>query len=172
MLTCWGYSLIIIIIIYIEDPRGHDTGLSHMFLNPESLTFIPLYPDTGQIINILIIPLESLPPTSYTLSTCHRAFLLALSYAFSRSIKPTYTLHLSWGKTGFNCWGVKGTALVLFLSYVNVSRMRTQSPLSSQPLTIPAPWVLLGVKCSIPLFEWFHPGWLRPVFLRGIGRLS
>ena len=59
-------------------------------------------------------------------------------------------------ESGFNCWGVKGPGLVLFLFYVNVTGMRPRSRLSTQPLRIPAPWVLLPVRCSIPLFKWFH----------------
>ena len=50
------------------------------------------------------------------------------------------------------------TALVLFLFYVYVSGMRPRSRLSFQALTIPAPWVLLRVKWSIPLIKWFHNG--------------
>ena len=65
---------------------------------------------------------------------------------------------MGWGRSGFNCWGVRGPALVLFLFYVNVSEMRPRSLLSSQPLTIPVPWVLLRVKWSIPLVKWLHPG--------------
>ena len=44
---------------------------------------------------------------------------------------------------------VKGPALV-FLNNVNISGMRPWSRLSSQPLTIPAPWVL-RVRWSIIL---------------------
>ena len=44
-----------------------------------------------------------------------------------------------------------GFLLVLFLVYVNGSGMRPRSRLSSQPLTSPAPWVLLRVMVSIPL---------------------
>ena len=46
---------------------------------------------------------------------------------------------------GFNCWGVRGPALV------NVSEMHTRFYLSSQPLTILAPWVLLLFRWSIHL---------------------
>ena len=62
--------------------------------------------------------------------------------------------YMGLGDSGFNCWrgqGVKGSALVLFLFYVNVSGLRPRSRLSSQPLTILAPWVLLRVGRSIPL---------------------
>ena len=45
---------------------------------------------------------------------------------------------------------------MLFLPYVNVSRMLPRSRLSSQPLTLPAPWVLLHVRWSIP------PGYMVP----------
>ena len=37
---------------------------------------------------------------------------------------------MGWGESGFNYWGVKGPALVLFLCYVNVSGMCLQSRLS------------------------------------------
>ena len=86
-------------------------------------------------------------------------------------------------------WRVRGPALVLSLLYVDVSGMRflglssmegsleciwnaPEVSFVSQNLTIPAPWVFLPVRCSIPLVPWFHPGWLSPVSLRGIGRLS
>ena len=50
---------------------------------------------------------------------------------------------------------VRGSVLVLFLFYVNVSRMYLQSHLPFQPLTIPGPWVFLSIGWTIP---WFHPG--------------
>ena len=75
-------------------------------------------------------------------------------------------------ESGLKCWRVSGPALVLFLFYVNVSEMHPRSLLSYQPLTILASWVLLRVRWSISLVPWFHPGWLPPVSLQGIGRLS
>ena len=57
------------------------------------------------------------------------------------------------GKSGFKCLGVYDPPLVLFLCYVNVSEMRPLSLLSSQPLTLPAPRVLLRVKWSLTLFK-------------------
>ena len=57
---------------------------------------------------------------------------------------------------------VRGSALVLFLSYMNVSGTHPRPRLSSQPLTILASWVILCVRWS---------GWLPRVYLRGIGRL-
>ena len=65
---------------------------------------------------------------------------------------------MGWGSLGSIVEGVKGPVLVLFLHYMNVSAMRSWSRLSSQPLTIPAPWILLHVRWSIPLVKWFHPG--------------
>ena len=35
-----------------------------------------------------------------------------------------------------------------------------------------APRVLLRIRWYIPMVKWFHPGWLSPVSLWGIGRLS
>ena len=58
---------------------------------------------------------------------------------------------MGWGEFGFNCWRVIGSALLSFLFYVNVSRMPPRSRLPSQPLTIPAPWVVLRFRRSIPL---------------------
>ena len=43
---------------------------------------------------ILLIPFKTLLPTSYILNTCYKASLLTLPYAFSKSIKPTYTLRI------------------------------------------------------------------------------
>ena len=40
---------------------------------------------------ILLIPPNSLPPTSYILNTYHKVSLLTLLYAFSKSIKSSYT---------------------------------------------------------------------------------
>ena len=54
------------------------------------------------------------------------------------------------GSLGSIFWRVRGTALVLFLFYVDVSGMHARSHLSFQPLMIPAPWVLLRIKWSIP----------------------
>ena len=67
-------------------------------------------------------------------------------------------INLGRGESGFNCWRIRGSALVSFLFYVNVSGMRPRSRLSSQHLTISAPWVLLRVRWSIPLVKWFRPG--------------
>ena len=50
--------------------------------------------------------------------------------------------------SGFNYWGFRADALVLFFIYVNTS-------LVLLALTIPAPWVLLRVGWT---FSWFHPG--------------
>ena len=58
---------------------------------------------------------------------------------------------------GLNFRGSGVPALVLFLFYVNVSTMCPWSYLSSQFLRIPATWVLLRVRWSIPLVPWF-PG--------------
>ena len=77
-------------------------------------------------------------------------FRLLLRSVFLRSFLPVSLLFIvaCWprgsgimytGEFGFNCWEVMGPALVLFLFYVNVSGMRQQSRLSSQPLTILAP---------------------------------
>ena len=65
-----------------------------------------------------------------------------------------------WGGVGevwVQLFGGQGPALVLFMFYVNVYGMRQRSCLSSQPLTILAPWVL-RIMWSIPLVKWFHPG--------------
>ena len=45
----------------------------------------------------------------------------------------------------------KGPVLVLFLIYMNVSGMHPRFCLSSQSLTMPAPWVLLRIRWSITL---------------------
>ena len=55
------------------------------------------------------------------------------------------------GESAFNCWGFRGQALVLFLFYMNISRLLPRSRMSSQPLEVLAPWVLLRVGSSIPL---------------------
>ena len=47
--------------------------------------------------------------------------------------------------------GVRKPILMLFLFYVNVSGMHLQSHLSSQPLTIATPWVLLCKRRPIPI---------------------
>ena len=47
--------------------------------------------------------------------------------------------------------GSTGPVLVLFLFYVNVSGMCLQFRLSSQPLMIPASWILLCIKWSISM---------------------
>ena len=60
---------------------------------------------------------------------------------------------MGWRESGFNRWGVRGPTLVLFLFYVNVSGVRPRSRLSSQPLTLLVPWVLLRVRWSIPLVK-------------------
>ena len=66
-----------------------------------------------------------------------------------------------WVYSGLNFWGVRGSTLVLFLFYMNVSGMylwRYRLPGFSS-----------SSSCLSPLF---HHGWLPPISLRGIGRLS
>ena len=58
---------------------------------------------------------------------------------------------MEWGQPGFHCWGIRGAALVSLLFYKSVSRMHPRSRMSPQPMTIPAPWVLLRVRWSTPL---------------------
>ena len=71
---------------------------------------------------------------------------------------------MGWRESGFNCWGVWGPALMLFLFYVNISGMRPLSRFPSQPLTIPSPWVLFRIKWSILLV----PPWVTvSCFLAG-----
>ena len=55
------------------------------------------------------------------------------------------------GESGFNCWGVRGPVILLFLFYANVSGICSRSRFSSQPLTTLAAWILLRVWWSIPL---------------------
>ena len=66
---------------------------------------------------------------------------------------------MGWGESGFNCWGSRGLALILF--YVKVSRMSPLSRLSSQSLTILSPRVILRVGWSI--VRHFHPGACLPL---------
>ena len=61
--------------------------------------------------------------------------------------------------------GNQGSHVVLF--YVNVSGMHPQSSLSSQPLTILAPQVLLCIRWSIPLVPLFHTWVTASRFLAG-----
>ena len=61
--------------------------------------------------------------------------------------------------------GVAGGPRLLFLFYVNVSGMRPWSRLPSHPLTIPAPWVLLRVRGSVPLDSMVPPWVTTSCFL-------
>ena len=71
---------------------------------------------------------------------------------------------MGWGVSRFNCWEIRGTTLVLFLFYVNVSRMRPRPRLPFQSLTILAPWVFLRNGWSISLV----PPWVTgSLFLTG-----
>ena len=91
------------------------------------------------------------------------------------SSEPNYIyiyIYMGWGRSGLNYWRSQGDCarVILILSECiwNVPRSR----LSSQPLMIPASWVLFRVMWSILPFKWFPPDWLPPVSLRGIQRLS
>ena len=75
--------------------------LKHSLSLPFTLT------QTRLLAYILLIPFSSLPSTSYILSTCHRASLLTLSYAFPKSIKPKYTPHFFFRAFSPNCFRVK-----------------------------------------------------------------
>ena len=57
---------------------------------------------------------------------------------------------MGWEESEFNCWRVR-EPLILFLFYMNVFGIRPQCCLSSQHLTIPAPWVLFCDRWSITL---------------------
>ena len=54
-------------------------------------------------------------------------------------------------RSGFNCYGLMGPTLVLFLLYVNLFGMHPRSVLSYQLLTILAPWILIRIRWSISL---------------------
>ena len=60
------------------------------------------------------------------------------------------------GSLGSIVGGVRGPELMLLL-YVNVFGMHLRSCLYSQPLKLPAPWVLC-IGWSITLVTWFYPG--------------
>ena len=79
--------------IYIEKPRGHDTPLSHPNVYPKQFTLTSFYLTQAELSTyILLIPSNSLLPKLYILNTCHKVSQLTLSYAFSKSIKPSYTM--------------------------------------------------------------------------------
>ena len=52
------------------------------------------------------------------------------------------------GESGFNCWGLDASRLC-YSCYMSVSGMHLRPLLSSQPLTLPAPWILLRVTYSL-----------------------
>ena len=60
---------------------------------------------------------------------------------------------MGWGSLDSIVGGVRGFRLMLFLFYINISGMCPQSCLSSQLLTILAPWVILCDWWSIPVFS-------------------
>ena len=95
------------------------------------------------VIGTLLISLYYTSLTNYHKNT----FLNLNIYIF---IYLLYTT-TGWGESGFNCWGVRGPVPVLFLLYVNVSGTRPWSRFSSQPFTIPVPWVFLRVWWFLPL---------------------
>ena len=117
---------------YLHSPSDHSLAQFNITTSHQSNSFLSYYTENFPPI---------LPP------------LLFLSF-----ITPSVYIYMGWGESGFNCWGVQWPASMLFLFYGNVSGMQPRSHLSSQPLTIPAPWVLLHIRWSIPLFKWFHPG--------------
>ena len=80
--------------IYIEKPKRHDAIMSHPTIYPKQFTLTPPFILTKAKLShthSLFHPTDY-PPPSYVLNTCHKTSLLTLSYAFSRSLKPTYTL--------------------------------------------------------------------------------
>ena len=74
--------------IYIEKQRVYDTTLSHTTIVPETLTLTPFNP-----INIHTLYSIQKFTTHIIPSTCYNTSLLTLSYAFSKFITSTYTLH-------------------------------------------------------------------------------
>ena len=119
------------------------------------LAYPSLYnlPSASQIL-ILLAPTTTSHllihgPTNLTL---HR-YLMMIWLASSHSSHYIY-IYIGWGEPGIN---VRGSALMLFLFYENVSRMHLQSRWFSQSLMIPAPWVLQISKLEIQI------GWSIPL---------
>ena len=79
---------------------------------------------------------------------------------------PAPYIYMGWGKSGFNCWGVSGHTLVLFLFYMNVFWMFLQSHLS---LSLWHTWLPMLSTMTGGLFLWFPPRWLPPIFLMEYG---
>ena len=73
------------------------------------------------------------------------------------------------GEVWVNLLGGQEFTIVAFLLCMNGSGMRSWPYLASQPLTIPAPWVILCV--GLPITRLVVPLYLLPVSLRGIRRL-
>ena len=81
------------------------------------------------------------------------------TYSFKPPTLPgqqEYIYNQKWGGECAQLLGPRGTALVLFLFYVNILGMPARYRLSSQLLMLPVPWVLLRVGWSIPLV----PPWM------------
>ena len=74
--------------IHLKD-KGDIIHLCHTPLSlPLTLT------QSRQLTHILLIPLNSLPPTSYILNICNKASLLTLLYAFSKYMSVGFELTL------------------------------------------------------------------------------
>ena len=75
--------------------------LKHSLSSPFTLTQERLLP------YLLLIPFNSLQPTSYVLISCHNASLLTQSYSYCNSIKPTYVMFFSLMFAHSTCFRVK-----------------------------------------------------------------
>ena len=106
-LSSRSHSLILIFTssitepIYIENPRGNDTTLSHTTINPETLS-PPFTPTQARLLKYCkySTPFHSIVyHHHHTFSVSATASLLTLPCIFSKPINPTYILcffsHLS-----------------------------------------------------------------------------
>ena len=150
---------------------SHQRNLSHAhFQFPAQLR--RCFPCVTTSTNLSsFVPLVLRPVFSKLLYNISIAYPFTHSYIHINTHIHTHIYIVGRGILGSNVVGLS-PALELIVIYVNLSGMRPRSRLSSQPWTIPAPWVLLRVIWSILMVPWLHPGRLPSVSLRGIGRLS
>ena len=141
--ACWGYSLIIITYIFIYFLLYRDLNSK----KEEGKTNEKIKEkERDQGTDVLMGEEEQNKKE-------RRSGITWWTYSFYPPppwhIEGIYIYVCIWG---WRVWvQLLGPALVLFLFYMNVSRMHLHSCLSFQPLTMLPPWVLLHIRWSIPL---------------------
>ena len=126
-------------LIHLPLPRSNYFQHQNRTYSPHLITLYSDYIDSQNTLsNLSHIILSHCRPSS---SIIYFVIIFHLSTTHLTALQNNYIIYIyisGDGEVWVQLLGVRGPAIVLFLFYVNVPRMRTQSRLSSLPLAITA----------------------------------